>query len=108
MHTTVTTHSPEPGLTSTVCVREAAGSTYRENDVAATTSLERAVSNLLFELAMPFLCYILPCFLQPTVYTVSVKQTEKLAPGRITAAQAVQTAFCCTLSETTELYYVLS
>lgn len=71
-------------------------------------SLERAVLNLLSELAMSFLCSTVPCFLQPTVYTVSVKQTEKLAPVRIAAAKAVQTAFLCTLSETNELYYVLS
>lgn len=74
----------QAGVSSAVCLRQAERSTYGENDAAAL-SLERAVLNLLFELAMPFLCYILPCVLQPTVYTESVKQTEKLAPVRITA-----------------------
>lgn len=70
------------GVSSAVCLQQATRSTYGENDAAAL-SLERAVLNLLFELARPFLCYILPCVY--TVYTVSVKQTEKLAPVKITA-----------------------
>jgi hypothetical protein len=39
--------------------------------------LREAILNSQFKPARPFLCYTLSFFLQPTVYTVSIRQSEK-------------------------------